>query len=51
MSQTDEYRQKAAECQQQAEKSVTVHDKQQRLSLAKHWLKLSNVIDQLEGGD
>jgi hypothetical protein len=40
MSQAGEYRQKAAECQQQAKLSITPLDKQHWLRLAEHWLKM-----------
>jgi hypothetical protein len=51
MSQADEYRQNAAECQQQAEKSVTAHDKLQWLKIADHWLKLADAIERREADD
>jgi hypothetical protein len=46
MSLPDEYRQNATECQQQAEKSITGHDKEQWLKIAQHWLKLADAVEQ-----
>jgi hypothetical protein len=51
MSQADEFRQNAADCQQQAEKSLTAHDKQQWLKIAEHWLKLADATGQLGSDD
>jgi hypothetical protein len=45
MSQAGEYRRKAADCQQQAKKSITPLDKQQWLRLAKHWLQMAEKVD------
>ena len=45
MSQADEYRRKAVECQQQAKKSITPLDRQHWLRLAEHWLKMGEVVD------
>jgi hypothetical protein len=44
MSQADEYRRKAAECQQQANKSITPLDKQHWFRLAEHWLKIAEAV-------
>lgn len=51
MSQVDKFRQNATECQEQAEKSVTAHDKQQWLTIAEHWLRLADAIEQSEADD
>jgi macrodomain Ter protein organizer (MatP/YcbG family) len=45
MSQAGEYRRKAAECQQQAKKSITPLDIQHWLRLAAYWLKMAEVVD------
>jgi hypothetical protein len=45
MSQAGEYRQKAAECQQQATLSITPLDRQHWLRLAKHWLQMAETVD------
>jgi hypothetical protein len=46
MRQVDEFRKNAIECQQQAEKSLTPHDRQQWLKIAEHWLKLADATEQ-----
>jgi hypothetical protein len=51
MSQADEYRQNAAECQQQAETSSAAHDRQQWLLIAEHWRKLADAIERSEADD
>jgi hypothetical protein len=51
MSQADEFRQNAIECQQQVEKSLTPHDKQQWLKIADHWLKLAEAVEQFGSDD
>jgi hypothetical protein len=51
MIRVDEFRQNAADCQQQAEKSITAHDRQQWLKIAEHWLKLAEAIEQLGPND
>jgi hypothetical protein len=43
MHRADEYRQKAAECRQQAKLSITPLDRQQWVRLAEHWLKLGEA--------
>ena len=48
MSQADDFRQNAAECQEQATKSINPVDQQQWLKIAEHWLKLADAIDQSE---
>ena len=50
MSLANEYRQIAATCQQDAEKSTGSPDKQQWLRLAEQWLKLAEAIDRSEAG-
>jgi hypothetical protein len=47
----EEFRQNAADCQQQAEKSITAHDRRQWLKIAEHWLKLAEAIEQLGPGE
>jgi hypothetical protein len=44
MSQVGEYRQKAAECQQQAKLSITPLDRQHWLRLAENWLKMAATV-------
>jgi hypothetical protein len=46
MSQVDQYRENAAECQHEAKKSIAAHDKQQWLKIAEHWLKLADAVEQ-----
>jgi hypothetical protein len=50
MSQSAEYRQSAAECQQRATKLIDPLDKQQWRKIAEHWLKLAEAVDQDEDG-
>jgi hypothetical protein len=46
MSQSDKFRENAADCQEQAEKSITPRDKEQWLKIAEQWLKLAEATDQ-----
>jgi hypothetical protein len=48
MSQADEFRQNAVECQEQAGTSINPLDRQHWLKLAEQWLKLAEAIDQTE---
>ncbi|HZR62868.1 MAG TPA: hypothetical protein VFA80_18135 [Xanthobacteraceae bacterium] len=51
MSQVEKFRQNAAECQRQAEKSGIPQEKQQWLTIAEHWLKLADAAEQSEADD
>jgi hypothetical protein len=48
MNRSDEFRQNAAECQEEAAKLINPSDRQQWLKIAEHWLKLADAIDQNE---
>jgi hypothetical protein len=50
-SRADDFRRNAAECHEQAARSLAPRDKQQWLKIAEHWLKLAEATEQAKPND